>query len=286
MKLLNRNAVLVAILVLLSTSLSSSVFAKSYTRYVFHDGLIRSFRVTVPSSYNDMPVPLVLDIHGGTSSVGRQFDMSGFAEVAEKEGFIIVHPKGFGLLGSWNAFQCCFGAQILGLDDVGLMRKIVKRVAREWAIDSSRVYATGISNGGNLAHRLACEASDMIAGIASISMPLHAPEGECEDANPMTVVTYAGTKDKVVVPYQGGWVAPAAEALKRWADLNGCTQGPFETLNTGDAEHDMVCNTYSNCLGGVENTYCQVEEGEHVLYKTTNVNIAEHAWSILKQHVR
>lgn len=97
------------------------------------DGNERTFDVQVPAAYdNGIPVPLVLDLHGYSSNKEQQEAMSGWNELAESEGVIVVRPNGYGALRSWNAGGvCCGSAQSLVLDDVGLMKAILAEVTSQ-----------------------------------------------------------------------------------------------------------------------------------------------------------
>lgn len=287
----------VGIVALVLTSLSSFVSAAEYDRTVFFGDLQREYHVTVPSYYDGTSVPLILDLHGYTGNPNEQADKSGFRELAEKEGIIVVHPRGWSKPGlfaplflSWNAFACCGDAWDEELDDVGLMEHIVEKVRQEFNIDSSRIYATGHSNGGNLAHRLACEASDLFAGIATISMPLLVKkEGEeqkapCDPELPISVISYAGTWD-YIIPYGGDkWLPHALDGIQRWADINGC-DGPIVDSYTNPPTR---CITHTSCNDNVKVAQCTVRFGGHELYDDwlINIDIAEHAWERLKDHRR
>src|SRR6185503_15380828 len=103
---------------------------------------------------------------------------------------------------SWNAGDfCCGNAQSQGLDDVGLAKAIVAEVSSKACIDPKRVYATGLSNGGAMSHRLACEAADVFAATAPVSYPLDfTPFDKCQPSRPIAVIHQHALGD-AVVPY-------------------------------------------------------------------------------------
>ena len=248
-----------------------------------HDGNERQYEVQVPSSYdNSAAVPLVLDLHGYTSNKDNQQGSSGWAELAEGEGFVVVRPNGFGGLRSWNSGDyCCGQAQSQNLDDVGLMRAIVGEVSAELCIDPKRIYATGLSNGGAMSHRLACEAADLFAAVAPVSYPLgFDPFDKCQPSRPIAVMHSHGTND-FVVPYDGGFAAPSTpESFAYWGAVNGCAGEPVETYAKG-ASH---CDTYQACDQGVEVRLCTLVGG-HLLYDNAeDAPIAALAWDFFTQH--
>lgn len=249
----------------------------TFTREIQFDGLLRTFYVHVPAPYTGAtPVPLVLDFHGLTSSGTAQANLSGFVELSETRGFIVVHPEGFG--SSWNGGICCGQAQSAGLDDVGLAVAIVDYVAAHWNVDRARVYATGLSNGGALTHRIGCEAANVFAAIAPVSFPLGVvPLTACQPSRPISVIYFHGLGD-FLVPYNGGIFASAQESFAYWAQVNGCTGTAVVTLQTGKSR----CVTFASCTGEVEVTLCSIDGG-HVLYWNQDVEIARRAWEVFSR---
>ena len=49
------------------------------------------------------------------------------------------------------------------------IRAAVDQTTKDFPIDRSRVFATGISNGAIMSHRLAAEASDVFAAVATVA---------------------------------------------------------------------------------------------------------------------
>lgn len=219
------------------------------------DGLTRTFNLHVPPSYDgSAPTPLVLNFHGLSSNAGQQAFFSGMTPHADAEGYILAYPQGF--QSSWNGGDCCGGAAAQGLDDVGLARAIVELIEDVTCVDPARVYATGMSNGGFMSNRLACEAADLFAAVAPVSAVIGVDE--CEPARPISVMMFNGTSD-LLVPYDGGGFKSAPETFTGWADRNGCVGDPVETFANGDAS----CMTYQDCDEGVEVTLCTIDPMGH-----------------------
>jgi polyhydroxybutyrate depolymerase len=233
---------------------SSSLSPGNHNLSLLHDGATRSYIVHVPAKVDgSAPVPLVIDLHGLTSSASAQARLSGWRQKADEEGFIVVHPQG--LNASWNGGDlCCGTAQRQGVDDEGFMRALVAQMQKDTCIDAKRVYATGLSNGGAMSHLLACNAADVFAATAPVSMGNGTRP--CAPSRPISVVMTRGTEDPLV-SFNGGVFPSAAEDLEQWAELNGCT---------GAAQPaDGLCQTFTQCNGGVEVKLCAVDAG-HVLY--------------------
>jgi polyhydroxybutyrate depolymerase len=244
------------------------------------DGNRREYEVAVPASYDgSVAIPLVFDFHGYTSDKDGQQLVSGIAAQAEMHGFAVVRVNGFGVLRSWNAGDfCCGTAQSQGLDDVGLVRAIAAEVTAALCVDPARIYATGLSNGGAMSHRLACEAADLFAAVAPVSYPLDFdPFDQCQPSRPIAVMHSHGYGDGLV-PYEDGLVAAdAQDSFAYWAQVNGCSGTPETTYENDNS----LCETYTACQEGVKVSLCSIDGG-HVLYNNADgVPVAELVWEFL-----
>ena len=254
------------------------------TIMIQHGGLARDYVLHVPAGYTGTTrVPVVVDMHGAGGTAAAAAMGSAWVQKSDQAGFIVIFPQGQGNV--WNAGTCCAptGApplQTSTADDTGFIRAAVTKTAQDGCIDLNRVYAVGLSNGGLMSYRLACVAADMFAGIApasgaSVTTP-------CNPSRPVTVVAFRGTMDDLV-PYNGGMprnhLFPSAKAdFELWAMLDKCTGTP--TASRG------VCQTYSQCAGGVEVTLCTIVGG-HVLYGAAvaaGVPVPDVAWEIFQRH--
>ena len=271
------------------------------------DGETRLYDVHVPPGYDgSSPVPLVLDLHGVTSSKTFQASLSGFKALSDAEGFIVAYPQGlFGdpndpeastgqifvdpldTLGpSWNAgYNCCVTATEAGVDDVGFLLALVNTIAGEANIDPLRVYATGWSNGGGMVHRLACEAADVFAAVAPIANPLpFVPLSTCQPSRAIPVLHFAGIDD-IVVPFEGcsptttpcaidGDIigSAALDSFTYWRSVNGCGSDPNDPLEEGFVQGTSMCETDTSCADGVQVGLCSINGADfgnvpgHILY--------------------
>jgi polyhydroxybutyrate depolymerase len=220
----------------------------------------------------------VIDFHGWTSNAGSQRSSSGFDELAELEGFVVVWPEGYE--SSFNAGRlCCAPANEDGIDDVDFTRLLVSVVSEAHEIDLDRVYVTGLSNGCAMAQRVAADASDLVAAVACMSLYL------LDDADPgytpVPVMELHGTNDGVVAYEPSAFFAGAEENWSYWAELNGCTGDPAETWRS-DAS---AARTYQTCAGGSEVSLVTIDRGGHVLYAGvgTDIDTARLAWDFMRR---
>jgi polyhydroxybutyrate depolymerase len=129
---------------------------------------------------------LVVDFHALSSSPFGEAYLTQLPKLADAEGFVAVFPRGMSSappLGpgySWNAAACCPYADSAHVDDIGMARELPAlltaylETAHNVTLDPSRVYAMGMSNGGFMTNRVACEAADIYAAFAPVS-GLYAP---------------------------------------------------------------------------------------------------------------
>lgn len=211
---------------------------------LLHEGIERHYLVRIPAEpvLRAGAVPLVLVLHGGGGNAENAERMTGFSDKARREGFIVVYPEGTSRfrqkLLTWNAGHCCGYAMEHKVDDVGFMRVLIGRLRNEYPIDPKRIYVTGMSNGGMMAHRLGRELPDLIAAIAPVVATVFGDESKA--AYPVSALMLNGMLDKSV-PYLGGppggrfneaWDGtPAQPALDQgvyWARTDGCAKEPVK----------------------------------------------------------
>lgn len=206
-----------------------------------HDGRARRYLVHDFSGGKTAPVVFVL--HGGGGHPENAESMSQFDVVGQREGLIVVYPGGSGgtpggRLLTWNAGHCCAYAMNNRIDDVGFFRKMIDELVSSGRADPKRIYVTGMSNGGMMAHRLGRELSDRIAAIAPVVGAVFGDESPPAEA--VAAIIFVGQDDKVVPggggpinlrsgPFGAGPppadrdVTPATAQGEYWAKANGCT---------------------------------------------------------------
>jgi polyhydroxybutyrate depolymerase len=225
-------------------------------------GRTRTFIVHLPEGFTDQePTPLMLSFHGRHGQGKDQAKLSGFDQVADRHGFIVVYPDGVGE--SWNALAGSGEAQELEVDDVGFVGALIDYLMERYTIDPRRIYASGMSNGGAFVHRLGCEMSGRFAAIASVAGQM-APElaKQCKPTDPVAVIDFHGTKDRIA-PYDGGetkgggGLLSAQATVDVWRSINGCDNTAKVTFSKGDT----TCRTFYG--GRAPVTLCTVEGTGH-----------------------
>jgi polyhydroxybutyrate depolymerase len=240
------------------------------------DGVERSYWVYLPEEYDGVEqMPLVFVFHGYTSNAMELMSYADFREEADARGMILVYPEGT-LLENVTHWNVGGWTNRSTTDDVGFVGAMIDAMDEHYAVDLERVYATGHSNGGYLSIKLACEMSDRIAAVASVS-GLMTPEmySDCEPSRAMPLIEIHGLNDELVL-YDGVfWSTSVEETINFWREKNGCVgDGTMEVMPTSEKtsfESSVEHYSYSNTEGVVMVEHYKVIGGGHEWLNSINV---------------
>lgn len=175
----------------------AAVAVGSTSHTIESGGRQRNYRLYRPAALAD-PAPLVVMLHGGFGSAAQAESYYGWDAEADSGHFLVLYPDG--VARAWNVGGgCCGKPAASGIDDVAFVSAAVAAVRAQFPVDPARIYATGISNGGLLAYRLAC-GTKLFAAIGPDSATLLGP---CSAPAPISVIHIHGTADHNI-PYNGG----------------------------------------------------------------------------------
>lgn len=236
--------------------------------------LDRKYLLHVPKQYDSKtPMPVVLAFHGGGANAEGMVKFCGLHDKADEAGFIVVYPSGTGRLEkllTFNGGNCCGYAMQNNVDDVGFVRALLDDLATVANIDSKRVFATGMSNGGIISYRLASELSDRIAAIAPVGGPMGTET--CNPKRPVSVIHFHGTADEHA-PFQGGKgkglsgtnFYSVEHSIQAWVKANGCPEEPIVTKLPDKADDGMTVTkkTYGSGKDGAEVVLIEIDGGGH-----------------------
>jgi polyhydroxybutyrate depolymerase len=256
-----------------------AVSTQTRTHSVTSGGILRQYGVLKPTTCTSN-CPVVIDLHGFMSSAMGERYASGIVDVAGADGAITVFPEG--VSNSWNAGssvygECCGLAEAMGIDDVGFLRTMIAKIKVDYAmVDSRRVYVTGISNGCAMAHRLAAEASDVVAAGACTALYLLTEQASLP--RPVSFTEIHGIQDSVVSYAASSKWTGAQANFQRWARFNNCTGTPVKTSLTANS----YLEEYSSCAAGTKVKLYSIKS-DHLTYSNTDgVNVARLTWDSLK----
>jgi polyhydroxybutyrate depolymerase len=210
--------------------------------------------------------------HGGFGTADSYELSSRFSEYADQRGFVVVYGQGTGQNPVWNAGGCCGSAMASreNIDDVGYARNVLSQIKTKYNINNREVYAAGMSNGSMFTNRLACEASDVFAGAATVSGTIQVPV--CNPTKRMPMLIVHGTADSRI-PYYGGTgtvltssstFIPVEQEFADWGKRDGCLGATstvrIPSLDSADSKTvDRI--TFQSCGKPVE--LYRINGGEH-----------------------
>lgn len=231
-------------------------------RSVEVDGAQRGYRLFTPTSEDDdRPMPLVLALHGAGNTPDSFAQSTRLDQAASANRFVVAYPEAERLV--WNGGFCCTLGRGAPGADVRFLDRLITDVAAVRRIDTARVYAVGVSAGGIMAYRLACDLTGRIAGVGAVAASMQVDD--CQPSRPVSVVALHGTGDQLV-PYEGGRVLggalrpalPAMEVAEWWASLDRCP-----TSGEARVEGIVTTVTWSGCADGAQVRLVTVEGGGH-----------------------
>ena len=253
------------------TILLSSFFITAQTTVIdsiMSGGIYRNYRLYIPAIYTGTTArPLIINMHGYGSNASQQQPYSNFMPIADTANFLMVYPNGTFSAGKqfWNS-----GLYPAGVDDIGFISHLIDSLKAQYNINLNRVYATGMSNGGFMSHTLACELSNRITAVASVTGSIFTMQygSNCHPTRPIPVMQVHGTADPTV-PYAGNTtqnMEPIDTVVKYWVTKNNCNPvASFSNVpntNTADgctAEH----YTYSGGTSGSSVELFKIIGGTH-----------------------
>jgi len=281
-------------------------------------GAEHDVRIFLPSAISEESLlPLVMNFHGLGSNGDQQAAFTGYEELAEQEGFIVVHPTGVPSSSddqgrnSWETLSM----DDAGKDDFAFAKDLLDLLIEDYCVDAERVYATGMSGGGLFTSQLVCAMSDRLAAAASVAA-LHFPES----CNPDKAVPFMAIhgRDDPTVPFDGDltgtrfegeafaqllFSTPIPDQFAQFAAAMGCDPDGERVKSSTD----VVTTTYSGCDDGVRLVFHKVVEGGHAWpsspltkpgspladqlrqlqgYSTFDIDATGDGWALFEQHAR
>ncbi len=281
-------------------------------------GAEHDVRVYVPTTYDGgSELPLVMNFHGFGSTGDQQAAFTGYEELAEEEGFIVVHPTAVPSSTDEqgrNAWES-LATDDPGKDDFEFTDELLDLLIADYCVDATRVYATGMSGGGLFASQLVCEMSDRLAAAVSVAA-IYFP-ASCDPAEAVPFMAIHGTDDPTV-PFDGDlagtrfeaeafaqllFSTPIPDQFAEFARVMGCDLEP-ERIQTST---DVFTTTYSGCDDGVPMVFQEVVGGGHAWpsspftepdspvvgqltqlqgYSTFDLDATADAWAFFQKHTR
>ncbi|MBV9255037.1 MAG: hypothetical protein JO054_12470 [Actinobacteria bacterium] len=235
-------------------------------------------------------VPVVFDFHGYGSSAAQQIVYGDFRPLADRDTFLIVAPDGQGASRHFN-----LGGEPGLQDDVAMVNALLDHVEATFCVDTARVYATGMSDGGAMSSTLACKEADRFAAFGPVAVMFYLPG--CGAQRSVSMVSFMGTADPVV-PFNGGRISccgnanigAAPDTMASWASHDGCNATFAEERLSSEVRR----RTWSGCKNGSRVVFYIVDGGGHTWpgsialprrgLTTQQINASSTIWDFFKSH--
>lgn len=222
----------------------------------------RPFELKVPRELPpERPMPLVLLLHGYGANGAAQDLYFGLGKLVDEKGFLLALPDGKRDKqgrGFWSATDACCNMDDEPVDDVAYLKAILKDTKARYRVDEKRVFVVGHSNGGFMAHRMACDVSDQIAAIVSLAGAVWKDPSRCKPDAAVSVLQVHGDADDII-RYGGGRFMPglaeypsASDTVALWAQRNRCSGALIDSgmpldLESGLAGAETRVERYAGC---------------------------------------
>ncbi len=288
------------LLVLISIGLLSFFNPGTQKKTITVDNQQRSYLLHLPKNYNsDKKYPLVIMLHGYSDHPRLMEFYTGMSKKADKEGFIVVYPKGTNDAQdnnlSWNADFCCGGARREKVDDESFIHELIGSLKKQHSTDSKSIFIAGFSNGGMLAHKLGSNNTSGIKAMAIISSSIGGNNILLEKSyKPLPVLLMNGSEDRVL-PFNGGGgkdgnYTAAIESVNFWKENNRCTKNEL-----ANAER-YIKTEYLNCSENSNVIFYEIKKGKHVWFGgkqeivknlfSNSVWVTDEIWEFFKLYPR
>ena len=265
-------------------------------------GRLRTYILHTPKGYgSNRALPLVLVFHGGYGRGRVVQRQSGFNKLADQKGFFVAYPDGIDK--HWNDGR--LETTHPDVDDVEFVSALIDHLVKTKNIDPSRIYATGISNGGAFTNKLACDLSDKIAAFAPVASSLSKVlASSCKPSKPVSIMMFNSPEDPFV-PWQGGMgrgqggvKLSVPQTVEWWRNHNDCPpQAENEILPVIETKDDtrVKMSRYSGCRNGSEVILYTIEGGGHTWpgrqprlrllgRSTRNISANDMMWEFFQKH--
>jgi len=258
--------------------IKKTIFLTSFISFLFcqwftlnQNGTTRTYYVSYPENLEIGSAPLIINMHGFGGNASQQMSYTQMDQYAHNQNIAVVYPQG--LNNSWNVYTYWDSNPY---DDVEFINIMIDDISENFDIDLDRIYACGMSNGGYMAYRLACDLSDEIAAFGSVTgnFMINNEMNDCLDqGRKIPIIHFHGTSDPIVNYYSPSFDGSLTveESISFWSEYNDLSTELIETINS-----NVEVYTYSNNTGLEEFVHYKVYGGGHEwFYNNWGFNTSE-----------
>jgi len=252
--------------------------SKNYLNHITVEEDSRSYYLYIPKSIDQSKsFPLLFAFHGYGSSALNMFG-SQMNAIADNECFAVCYPQG--IKERWNVGGKYFEN---GKDDILFVRALIDEISKTYSINAEAIFAYGMSNGGFMSYNLACELSDKIRAIASVTGSM--TQEQIETCNPEKIIPILqihGTNDQTV-PYLDTtkkYCVAVKQTLNFWSKLNNCSRAKVNELYKSNCDkRQVMISKPEMCTAEVK--LINVKNGVHQWFCFSNQEI----WWFFEQYI-
>ena len=254
--------------------------AKPGSNMVISTVMDRPFALHIPTGFTpDTPVPLVILLHGYTSSGYGEESYLKITTESDKRGFLYATPDGTKETSAnapqfWNATDACCNFYGSKVDDSGYVSGIITELSKQFKVDAKRVYVIGHSNGAFMTYRMACDHADQITAIVSLAGAMWNDTSRCNPKRPVSVLEVHGTKDERI-DFNGAEIVgvkypSVATTVADWRTFDGCsdaatTSAPAMDLVSSLPGAETTVTIWSTgCKNNTKVELWTIKDGPHV----------------------
>ena len=252
-----------------------------------HDGLDRYYYIYRPENLNtNISVPVLFALHGYGSSALTHLTYTNYFTLADTNNFIVIYPQGAttdSLSAHWNVGGWTSKSTV---KDIEFIDTLIDLIKNKIEIDQTRIYSSGMSNGGYMSYSLACSRGNKIAAIASVTGSM-TPEtySDCNPDRPISILQIHGLQD-LTVPYTGApFSKTIPEVIEYWVNYNSCSLEPNRLIKYSNLSL-INFDTYENCLNNTNVKLILHAEMGHTwpFISTHNISASDEVWNFVSQY--
>ena len=255
---------------------------------LIHDGAERFYYIYEPSNLDiNSSIPVLFALHGYGSSAMTHFNYTNYEPIADTNNFIVIYPQGTtgnGLNTHWNNGGWTSKSTA---KDIEFIDTVIDYLKDKISIDETRVYSSGMSNGGYMSYHLACNLDNTFAAVVSVTGSMtNDTYDDCSPSHPTAAMQIHGVQDNTV-PYLGsGWSKSINDVIGYWVAYNSCNDQPERLIKYSNQMGLINFDTYGNCLNEVNvKLILHPEMGHNWPYiGNYNVDASQEIWDFVSQY--
>ena len=262
---------------------------KILSRQIMHNNTKREYLLYIPTDYSRKnKSPITLNFHGHGGAASEYINYSDWRTLSDNHSFILIYPQGQELEKGgthWNPDPISIDSKSSS-DDLGFIEKLINKISKKYSVDTSRIYATGFSNGAGMAYGLARHRSDLFAGIAPVSgLANEKYSSTNSEITPVGLISFNGSEDWVR-PVEGiqGYLASTAKTSNFWSVANNSEDIQLETIEHKPGRQ-IEKTSYFREDGVATIEQYIIERGGHEWFHldVEGRNLSELAWDFLSR---